>query len=431
MAGTAPTDARWLFVEYAGSWGRQATCREPAARAGEGVSRGPARRTGPADPPAPGSAGRGDPGVHRGHRSRRVPGRGRPAGRRGRGHLAGPRPPCRAAPAPGSRRTTPRCGWCAPTAAGTVCCAERGRPIAEALAARWPEETWETTHLGGHRFAGTLLALPSGLALGRLDPTSAVRACADLEQGRWPGGRVRGRAGVLGRRRRSPSSTCATPSACRARRRRRARRGRAAGADRRRRPGRPVGGRSPLAGHPPGRSGPAAPAELRRPGGEGGAGAHRGRTRARPGLSRGDLRWRQRHGQGRTRSWTRSPGGADAVRAGCAPSAGRAAPSWTPTACRPGRAGRRSCRAPALLRFRHRFVPWLHRRYGDVFTVRIMPRGPAAGDLHPARARQGDLRRRPRGLPRRQGQRDPRPDHGRALAAAAGRRPSTSGPASC
>ena len=28
-----------------------------------------------------------------------------------------------------------------------------------------------------------------------------------------------------------------------------------------------------------------------------------------------------------------------------------------------------------LLRFRHTFVPWLHRRYGDVFTVRILPKG--------------------------------------------------------
>ncbi len=28
-----------------------------------------------------------------------------------------------------------------------------------------------------------------------------------------------------------------------------------------------------------------------------------------------------------------------------------------------------------LLRFRHRFVPYLHRRYGDTFTVRIMPKG--------------------------------------------------------
>ena len=29
----------------------------------------------------------------------------------------------------------------------------------------------------------------------------------------------------------------------------------------------------------------------------------------------------------------------------------------------------------ALLRFRHTFVPWAHRRYGDVFTVRLIPSG--------------------------------------------------------
>ncbi|MGZ5403274.1 MAG: cytochrome P450, partial [Nocardioides sp.] len=29
----------------------------------------------------------------------------------------------------------------------------------------------------------------------------------------------------------------------------------------------------------------------------------------------------------------------------------------------------------ALLRFRHRFVPYLHRRYGDAFAVRIIPGG--------------------------------------------------------
>ncbi len=28
-----------------------------------------------------------------------------------------------------------------------------------------------------------------------------------------------------------------------------------------------------------------------------------------------------------------------------------------------------------LLRFRHRFVPWAHRRYGDAFTVRMLPQG--------------------------------------------------------
>ena len=67
-----------------------------------------------------------------------------------------------------------------------------------ALAARWPEGTWETTHLGGHRFSGTLLALPSGIALGRLDVGSAVEAVTDLDAGRLPVAHARGRAGVPG-----------------------------------------------------------------------------------------------------------------------------------------------------------------------------------------------------------------------------------------
>ena len=28
-----------------------------------------------------------------------------------------------------------------------------------------------------------------------------------------------------------------------------------------------------------------------------------------------------------------------------------------------------------LLRFRHQFIPALHRRYGDVFTIRVLPDG--------------------------------------------------------
>lgn len=76
-----------------------------------------------------------------------------------------------------------------------VCCAERGRPVAAALSARWPEATWETTHLGGHRFAATLLALPYAVTLGRLAPDSAVAACADLVEGRLPLEVTRGRAG--------------------------------------------------------------------------------------------------------------------------------------------------------------------------------------------------------------------------------------------
>ena len=78
------------------------------------------------------------------------------------------------------------------------CCAELGRPIAGLLSQEWPEGTWETTHLGGHRFSGTLLALPSGITLGRLDTSTALAACEAVQRGEVPAGVVRGRAGRPG-----------------------------------------------------------------------------------------------------------------------------------------------------------------------------------------------------------------------------------------
>ncbi|WP_392543527.1 sucrase ferredoxin [Oryzobacter telluris] len=63
-----------------------------------------------------------------------------------------------------------------------ACCAVRGRPIVATLAKARPDEVWECTHLGGHRFAGTLLSLPDGACLGRLDPDTAVAAVAALRE---------------------------------------------------------------------------------------------------------------------------------------------------------------------------------------------------------------------------------------------------------
>ncbi len=77
-----------------------------------------------------------------------------------------------------------------------VCCAELGRPVTAAIAAVWPDATWETTHLGGHRFAATLLALPSGITLGRLDPETAVAGCRAVLEGNHPLALSRGRAGL-------------------------------------------------------------------------------------------------------------------------------------------------------------------------------------------------------------------------------------------
>ncbi|HET6968731.1 MAG TPA: sucrase ferredoxin [Ornithinibacter sp.] len=73
-----------------------------------------------------------------------------------------------------------------------ACCAVRGRPIVAALARALPDEVWECTHLGGHRFAGTLLSLPDGACLGRLDPDTAVGAVTSHRDGRTDARHLRG-----------------------------------------------------------------------------------------------------------------------------------------------------------------------------------------------------------------------------------------------
>ncbi|MGO4958025.1 sucrase ferredoxin [Luteococcus sp. Sow4_B9] len=56
------------------------------------------------------------------------------------------------------------------------CCAVKGAPLARTLAERHPGRAWEATHLGGHRFATTALALPSRQMLAFVDEELAERA---------------------------------------------------------------------------------------------------------------------------------------------------------------------------------------------------------------------------------------------------------------
>ena len=74
------------------------------------------------------------------------------------------------------------------------CCAERGRPVAAALAARYPEATWEVSHIGGDRFAGNMLVLPHGLYYGRLDAGSALEVAEAQHRGELRLDRFRGRS---------------------------------------------------------------------------------------------------------------------------------------------------------------------------------------------------------------------------------------------
>ena len=76
-----------------------------------------------------------------------------------------------------------------------ACCAERGRPVAAALSAAHPEDTWEVSHIGGDRFAGNLLVLPHGFYYGRLDAPSALSVAGDHEAGHLDLDHLRGRSG--------------------------------------------------------------------------------------------------------------------------------------------------------------------------------------------------------------------------------------------
>ncbi|WP_242613227.1 sucrase ferredoxin [Herbihabitans rhizosphaerae] len=81
------------------------------------------------------------------------------------------------APVLGEPRTTPLLLVCT-NGKRDVCCALRGRPIATTLAESHGDAVWESTHLGGHRFAPTALCLPSGYCFGRIDLDLASRLLA-------------------------------------------------------------------------------------------------------------------------------------------------------------------------------------------------------------------------------------------------------------
>ncbi|MCL2729498.1 MAG: sucrase ferredoxin [Actinomycetia bacterium] len=64
------------------------------------------------------------------------------------------------------------------------CCAVQGRPLADELARSGGNEVWEVTHLGGHRFAPTMLVLPHGYAYGRVEGHHAKDVLEAIGAGR-------------------------------------------------------------------------------------------------------------------------------------------------------------------------------------------------------------------------------------------------------
>jgi hypothetical protein len=76
-----------------------------------------------------------------------------------------------------------------------ACCARFGGPLARSLATRYPGQVFQTTHVGGHRFAANLVILPHGLYYGPVGVPEATAAIGAYERGAVTPGRYRGRAG--------------------------------------------------------------------------------------------------------------------------------------------------------------------------------------------------------------------------------------------
>lgn len=75
-----------------------------------------------------------------------------------------------------------------------ACCAKWGRPVAKAASDAASTAAWQTSHLGGHRFAPTALVLPHGTQYGWLEPDDMSALIAAHRQGQlYDVDRVRGR----------------------------------------------------------------------------------------------------------------------------------------------------------------------------------------------------------------------------------------------
>lgn len=63
------------------------------------------------------------------------------------------------------------------------CCAVLGRPVAAELTARFGDAVWECSHTGGHRFAPSMILLPTGYTYGRLGAAESALAVEAAARG--------------------------------------------------------------------------------------------------------------------------------------------------------------------------------------------------------------------------------------------------------
>jgi hypothetical protein len=75
------------------------------------------------------------------------------------------------------------------------CCARRGRPLYEGLREQAEDDwVWQSTHVGGDRFAGNLVCFPEGLYFGRVTRLAAAGVLDEYLAGRIDLAHYRGRS---------------------------------------------------------------------------------------------------------------------------------------------------------------------------------------------------------------------------------------------
>jgi hypothetical protein len=75
------------------------------------------------------------------------------------------------------------------------CCARHGRPLFEALSEQLdPASVWQSTHVGGDRFAGNLVCLPHGFYYGRVERDDVPAVVDEYLDGRLLLAHYRGRS---------------------------------------------------------------------------------------------------------------------------------------------------------------------------------------------------------------------------------------------
>ena len=74
------------------------------------------------------------------------------------------------------------------------CCARHGVALFNQLSALAPQETWQTSHVGGHRFAANMVVLPEGIDYGRVQLAELPKFIETIRAGEVYLPSLRGRA---------------------------------------------------------------------------------------------------------------------------------------------------------------------------------------------------------------------------------------------